>query len=129
MKCSKCNVEMIRKKLTGYIPDGMIEEGRERIRMKSNGNAILFEDIGKDDKILASIGFQISNGRFTVYMKGYNIDSEEFPMLEGYYGYTLTARELEALFDFIISLGKRKRKVPKRPRRHWDEKQEIRFLP
>ena len=88
----------------------------EKITVKANKNGILFEDWGKDGKVIGAIGFQVVDGRFTVYIKGYEIDAKKFPTLEGYHGYTLTDNEIDELLKFADSMEP-KRKIPKRPRR------------
>jgi ssDNA-binding Zn-finger/Zn-ribbon topoisomerase 1 len=76
-----------------------------RITKIEGENIILFED--KDDdsgQTKASIGFQTKGGKFTVYMKGYEIDPVEFPSLKGFYGYQLTEEELDTFIDFFESI-------------------------
>ena len=87
-----------------------------KIRMKRGENAILFEDTDDHGTVIGAIGFQVVDGRFTVYIKGYEIDSKKFPALEGYHGYTLTDNEIDELLKFADSTEP-KRKIPKRPRR------------
>ena len=77
-----------------------------RITKKEGENIILFED--KDDdsgQTTASIGFQTRGGKFTVYMKGYEVDPVKFPALKGFYGYQLTDEELNILTDFLERMG------------------------
>ena len=97
-----------------YRPDNTTKW--EKITVKANKNGILFEDWDKDGKVIGAIGFQVVDGRFTVYIKGYEIDAKKFPALKGYHGYTLTDNEIDELLKFADSLES-KIKIPKRPRR------------
>ena len=88
----------------------------KKIIVGANKNGILFEDWDKNGKVIGAIGFQVVDGRFTVYIKGYEIDAKKFPGLKGYHGYTLTDNEIDELLKFADSLES-KIKIPKRPRR------------
>ncbi len=73
-----------------------------KIEVDKKDDIILFQDIDeKDGRVLAEIGFQYNQGRFSVYMNGYSIDDKKFPALQGYYGYTMTEDELNEFKEFL----------------------------
>lgn len=80
------------------------------IYMKSNKQAILFEDKTPQGQVIGAIGFQFERGRLTVYIKGYEVDAKKFPALKDYRGYQLTDKELDKLGEFVESLIPKKNK-------------------
>ncbi len=79
-----------------------------KIRMKRGENAILFEDTDDHGTVIGAIGFQVVDGRFTIYIRGYEVDSAEFPALAGYHGYALTDNEMDEFAKFLDSLKPRR---------------------
>ena len=76
--------------------------GKIKIQIKKNNNAILFKDINeKDEHVLAEIGLVYYQKRLTIFMKGYLIDDNQYPFLKGFYGYTMTRKELNKFIDFL----------------------------
>ncbi len=77
--------------------------GKIKIQIKKNNNAILFKDINeKDEHVLAEIGLVYYQKRLTIFMKGYPMDDEEFPSLQGYYANTMSKEELNEFIKFLI---------------------------
>ena len=71
------------------------------IKEKSDANILFFEDYNDKGDVIGAIGFQFSNGKMTIYLKGYDINDNDFPNLKGFRGYMLTKEEYKRLFDFI----------------------------
>ena len=71
------------------------------IKEKSDANILFFEDYDDKEEVIGAIGFQFSRGTMTVYIKGYDINDNDFPNLKGFRGYLLTNDEYKRLFQFI----------------------------
>jgi hypothetical protein len=75
-----------------------------KITYKEGEGLILFEDKDSLGRVRGAIAFQIKDGRYTIYIKGYEVDSKKFPYLKGFHGYTLTDNETDRLLKFVNKL-------------------------
>ncbi len=83
-----------------------------KTEVHKNDGVILLKDVDEEGHVLAEIGFQYHQGRFSVYMNGYVVDGEKYPSLQGYYAYTISKDVMNDFLDFmqreVIKDGKSK---------------------